>query len=62
VLALRDVDEGVRIAALQGLGLLHDKQATLAVAALIGDDPQSNVRAAALETLARIGTTRRSMR
>jgi HEAT repeat protein len=56
VLALRDSDDSVRIAALEALGALGDKGSTLAISALVEDDPRSPVRAAALEALARIGT------
>ncbi len=59
VLSLRDGDDAVRIAALEALGRLSDPQSALAIENVAAsDDAPAAVRAAALGSLARLGTAR----
>jgi HEAT repeat protein len=58
VLALRDGDDSVRIAALDALGQLADPQSAVAIENVAAaDDVPGPVRAAALSSLARLGTS-----
>jgi HEAT repeat protein len=54
VLALRDSDESVRVAALEALAQIGNKSAALAVVSLLKEDERPGVRAAALSALAAI--------
>ena len=58
VLALRDVSEDVRIAALLALGKLGSDQSVLAITSMLEAETRSPVRAAALDSLAAIGSER----
>ncbi len=56
MLALRDADEGVRIAAVEALGVLRDPGAILAIVAIAGSESSPAVRGAVVLALGRIGT------